>query len=715
MRKSKKLTLTLMLLSGATLAATQPVRVVVDSTDDFFAGRSLGVAIEEPGSLSAGSLTNQLADLKNKTIWSIAQNPLTKNLIIGTGPEGEVFKVKPQKKFFTNGRPIAQKITAFTESDVYAVTAGLKGEMFIASSPKGKVFRIDASGKIEPYFNPNEQYIWSMAVNPKGELFVATGTSGKIYRVTAKNTGSLYYDSDEPSIKVLSFDKSGALLAGSAGNGYLYRITAVNEAVVLLDSEKEEISALAVQKDGTIFASAVGKRTVAVKKSEPAPLEITKATTNPISAAFSSEMNPTLDFSNGKSSSTIRSSSKNDGGLLYRIASDLYPQVVWKSSEPIFSLAMASKALWIGTGSDGNLYQYTSGEKIQRVAKLSAADVTALIQPADGNPLLAATSNTGLLFEVLEDTAKKCTYESKVIDSGLFSKWGKLRVYGEGDWTIRTRSGNTADPDKSWYDWVGVNDQFVKSPAARYFQFELAFTKATIKRVEFTYLPQNQAPTLNNIKILEPGYGYDLLAQPPPPPQAQTVEQLLKSNTSAYNEQARFQPMYRLGLRTIVWQAQDPNKNPLVYKLEIRSEKERVWATLEKNLEHSIYSWDTLAWPDGVYYTQVTASDLPENDSAYALEVTALSEAWRIDNTAPLIKLTRKDSRQAEITIMDATSPLRLVEVSYNGKNYKSIQPQDGILDSLEENFIVLNPSKATLYIKTEDENGNSSGLRIIP
>ncbi|MDZ4788511.1 MAG: WD40 repeat domain-containing protein [Blastochloris sp.] len=707
MKTSLKWTLILTLLAVCTLKATQSERVILDTTEDFLAGKSPSVSIDEPGQLSPGPNISRLADLKDRTIWSAAQDGKTGDIILGTGPEGEVYRVSTKGK--------VQKLTAFLESDVYAVALGLKGEIYVASSPKGKIFIITSAGKVEEYFNPKEQFIWSMVVNKRGELFVATGSAGKIYRVTGKKAGNVFYDSDESNIRVLALDKDGALLAGSADKGYLYRITEEGKAVVLLDSDKEEISALAVQPDGTIFAAAIGKRSMPEKAVPLLKLDVNKTSPPQPNESFSSEPGESKAIVVPKAMAMSSAASKSEGALLYRLSASYYPEQIWKCPQPILSLLADEKNVWIGVASEGYIYQYTAEANIKRLGKVQASDVTVLLKSKASELVLAVTSNSGQVFEIGRNTTTEHLYYSKVIDSALFSEWGKLNVFGDGKWTVRTRSGNTSDPDKSWYPWKNLNGNRVDSPAARYIQFEITLTSGIIGRIEFTYLPQNQPPAISAIKILEPGLGYELLGQPTQPPSPQSVEQLLKASTVALLNQDRFQPLQKSGLRTVVWQATDANKDQLEYKIEIKREGQEKWDVLAEDLTLPLYSWETNSWLDGVYYFRITADDKRENTKGKSLTGQRLSEAWKIDNTAPILTLSRKNSELVEVEVADATSLLRTLEVSTDGQHFRPVQPVDGIIDSMSESFSVKWDKKAVLYFRAEDESNNISGLRVIP
>src|SRR5262249_14325612 len=91
-----------------------------------------------------------------------------------------------------------------------------------------------------------------------GALFVGTGDRGKIFRVDRTGKGELYFDTRQSHVTSLAVDPKGALLAGSDPNGILYRITAKDKVFVLYDSPLAEIRDIQVAPDGMIYAAAMG-------------------------------------------------------------------------------------------------------------------------------------------------------------------------------------------------------------------------------------------------------------------------------------------------------------------------------------------------------------------------------------------------------------------------------------------------------------------------
>src|SRR5436190_2117370 len=74
------------------------------------------------------------------------------------------------------------------QPEVFAIALDPKGVLYAATSPDGKVYRIE-NGKASEYFAPNTKYIWSLAVAPDGTLYIGTGDQGKIFRVDAAGKG----------------------------------------------------------------------------------------------------------------------------------------------------------------------------------------------------------------------------------------------------------------------------------------------------------------------------------------------------------------------------------------------------------------------------------------------------------------------------------------------------------------------------------------------
>lgn len=680
------------------LHAVQSERRIWDTFSDWEGGTPRGVAIEEPGRLVTSRIFTRAATIDADQIWSAAPAG-NGSLIIGTGHRGRVMRVSRQGAVET--------LTEFAEPDVYAVAVGPRGEIYAAPSPGGKIFRRNAKGVFEEYFSTGETYVWDLKTGPDGVLYVATGTQGKIFRITGQGKGEVWVDTDEPHIRRLQFDSEGVLLAGSAGKGLVYRVAQKNQAVVLLESGKEEITALAAGPSGKIYAAAVANSQGGGSSDLPRSVRMVLPSGEGLSVVAAAGGGKSGNTESAKSAKENKSS--RAACDLYVIEGDFYPRRLRELKDTILSLASDGARLLAGSGSQGQIYHITAEDEFAVAGNLDAEGVSAI--QAEGGQIRLLTSGPAALWTSASGPGG--TYTSQAVDSKLFARWGALRLFGQGEWRVRTRSGNTADPDKSWHPWLPLDGERVVSPPARYLQIEITLNRGRVEQAELFYLPQNQPPRLEYLRVLTPGMAYETIRQPQPPPQPQSSDQLAKGNEPPNAQPVRFQPLPVRGARTAAWQASDPNGDRLEYSLFIRQEGQDNWELLESRLEEPVFSWDTSAWPDGAYRLRVVATDAPDNSAPDMLQAEKISSVFTIDHQAPVLTVRRQTSSLVEIEASDATSPIAAAFVSRNGFEFRPILPKDGILDSQRETFELTIETGKGLFLRVEDSHGNVAGWRL--
>lgn len=660
--------------------ATKPQHVVWQSYNDLAAGKCRSTSLTEDGILGAAPLTAKLAELGAEEAWSVVAKT-DGTILVGTAPEGKLLQV---------GKDGAVKLLAkFNESHLYALALGAHGEIYVGTSPDGKVYQVGADGKFQVYFDPGEKYIWALAVASDGALFVGTGTKGKIYRVKSKGAGELWYASNETHIRSLALDKSGALLAGSAESGYLYRITGKDQAVVLAGTGREEVNQIEVRPDGMIYFTATGtaKETSAVDQ-------------------------PTKKPAGGDSSSATTSSDGN--AALYRLNGALSPEPVWSTKDTILSLAWNDEeGALVGTSNDGYTYAVSPHGEATRLCRIDSDSVTAMTRA--GSDAVLATSNPGRLFRLSHEKSQPGIYESDVVDSGSFARWGAvtLDASDSGAVKILTRSGNTSRPDKTWYPWVAALGAEPQSAPARYLQVQLQIGAGTVDRIDACYVPKNQPPHIDTVKILPVGIGYVAAPASPLPPLPQSAAQLLAgSDTPDPKTPMRYQSQNAHGLRTLLWKATDPNGDDLTYNVSWRKQGETAWHDLAKNISENLLTWDTSSWAEGRYELKVEVSDADSNSPGEGLTDDAYSREMVVNNTPPVIQIISHKSDQVEFTVKDELSGLQSVTISTDGENYHPLVPVDGILDSGSESFIAHIAPGQSLFIRAEDGSGNVAGAQ---
>jgi len=688
-----------------TARAVKPQHAVLDSYDDLAAGKCRSTSLTDDGVLASGPTVEKLADLGADEAWSVLAQP-DGSILVGTAPEGKLLRVS------SDGT--VKQLAKFDESHLYSMAAGPHGEIYVGTSPDGKIYKVGADGKAQVYFEPKEKYIWALVVAPNGTLYAGTGTKGKIYRVTGQGQGEAWYDSNETHIRSLALEKDGALLAGSSDSGYLYRITAREEAVVLAGTGREEVNQIRVTPDGTIYFTATGTPPVAPKSAPESEKKSSSGTDSSLGSLRD------LLMINGEHTGVGGGSApgKEAGAsALYRLDASRYPQVLWQTKETILSLAWNDREgdAWVGTGGEGYTYTVTPHGDATRLGKIESDSITAMVI-SGGNTVLAA-SNPGRLFRLGQGTSQPGVYESDIVDSSGFARWGAVSVGASdpGAVKILTRSGNTAKPDKTWYPWLELGHGQAQSAPARYLQVQLQIGAGTVDRIDACYLPKNLPPHIDQVRVLSAGTGYTAIQSPTSSIPARSADQLLSSPDKPDTDlkpQTRWQPAPAHGVRTVTWKAGDPNGDELTYAISWRKKGEPAWHDLVTGSKDTVLSWDTSGWDDGRYELKVVASDAGDNAPGEGLTDQSISRELVIDNQPPVIHIIAQKRDSVEFTVEDELSGLQSVTISTNGKDYQSLPPIDGILDTGTKRFVAKIQPGQMLFIRAEDGSGNVSGAQ---
>jgi hypothetical protein len=366
------------------------------------------------------------------------------------------------------------------------------------------------------------------------------------------------------------------------------------------------------------------------------------------------------------------------------------------------------------------------------------------LAPLPGGGVAVATANPGQLFQLGPQLESSGTLESDVLDSGSFTRWGRLRPEIEangGAVKIETRSGNLDTPEKNWSPWVAVDSagaSRVASPAARFLQWRATLTSQSaksgqppvLKQVEVAYQQKNVAPVLDQIEItpynhkfpassssLLSGSSSSALTLPP-------IGQVRRgSPSSPTSEPSGGVTMnYDKGWIGARWKASDLNGDALEYKVEYRGEQEHEWKLLKDHVNENRVSWDATSFADGRYLLRVTATDLPDNYPDTALSASSESEAFVIDNTPPRIDGLSAKSENGKLVIRfhaaDALSDMDSAEYSVNGSDWKAARPVTGMTDAASLDYLVEAPlpkgSEWTVAVRVSDGNDNVEVGKIV-
>ncbi len=702
---------------------------------DYLNGKFRGVAVSREGVLSLGPAMRTVHEDGQSAIWAAVRAP-NGTLYLGTGHRGRVLAVTPDGRTST--------WWTAPEPEVFALALDRSGAVYAATSPDGKIYRIEA-GKASVVASPGIRYLWTLAVGPDGTLYAGGGgDSGGDARVWAiRNPASnpvleVWYDSGQAHITALAIDAQGHLLAGSDPNGIVYRITAKDKAFVLFDGTLPEIRSIIPAPDGQLFIASLGGSVARRAASATAAIATSPTTVTAPPTSITVEAQGGLEIKS-PAATTARSQTAAappppplvevagvERSNIVRIDADGTVETLWSSKEEnAFDLALSGDRLLFPTDGPGRIYELDAARKLRLVGQTNDADLVRLIPSAGG--LLAASANQGRLLELGPALAADGEFESPVHDAGAIARWGRLDWRnGGGQVQLRTRTGNSANPDRTWSEWSEPLAQPgpVTSPSARYVQWkaELRGQAASADSISLAYRPQNNAPVVKNVTVVSQLAALTGAAKAPATPAGAaytiTVTDTGESGASSLSGTAT-QNAGRPGARQLVvsWTAEDYDSDTLSFSLHFRGEGERTWKPLKTNLTETSFTIDGDALADGRYFFRVTASDAPANPPSDVREAELISAPVRIDHTPPAVTLTR-DGTTITVRAADAVSPLRRCEMSLDARAWIMVEAEDGVTDSLTETFRIelaqLSPGEHLITVRVTDAAGNPGLAKIL-
>ena len=725
----KRLLFVALLAFGSTATnAALPTFWQVSTEGELLRGEVENLAIDSFGRLTLGPTTATVYDASAPFLWTVVSAP-DGSLFAGSGNEGQIYRIDASGRgsvFFNSD-----------ELEVHAIALAPGGGVYVGTSPDGRIYKVDASGKGSVFFDPADRYIWSLVVDKSGNVFAGTGDKGVIYKITPDGKGTPFYETKATHAMTLALDRDGRLLAGTESPGRVFRIDASGKPFVLLDSSYTEIRTIRVDAAGNMYVAAVSGRSGGAAPSpisEPSPSPVltpSVSTEITVVAIAESPMSPT------QPAPPSPSRGGPSAGALFRILPDGAWDLLWESREDLpYDVAFEpGGALLVATGNRGKIYRL-SGDPLQPtlVARVNAQQVTSLLPEREGRVIMT-TSNPGRLLRLSSARADRGTYTSDVRDAQTVAMWGTIKWQegtAGGRVEISTRSGNTRTPDETWSEWTAPYSERdgspITSPRARYLQWRAVLIASRnespfLTSVTAAYLPRNLRPRVTSITVHPPG---TVFQRPfPVDPEIAGFEGDLPERRAAAALGATASPpslgrrTYQKGLLTIIWRAEDDNRDDLAYDVMYRREGETSWKALKRGMSEAILVWDTSSVPNGRYFVRIVASDTPSNSPSTALTGAMESTSFDIDNTPPVITVTsvRREASRVTITfdVRDTNSSVQKTDYSLDGDRWQTVYPKDGIADSRFEQFeLVLDGDAGArgVILRATDALSNMSSAR---
>lgn len=689
---------------------------VYDDKKELGQGKYEGIAISHPGTVTLSPRVTVYFDSGEPYLWTCTQDSKG-NMFVGTGNDGKVFKITPQKQnslFFDAD-----------ELEIYALATDARDNLYVATSPDGKIYKITPAGQSSVFFDPPDKYLWELIFDRNGNLYAATGDSCRIYKINPAGQAKPFFSSQEAHIEALALAKSGALLAGSVDNGYLYQIEADGRYRVLLDTEYREVHSIAVANDGTIYLGAYGKKSAPA----PQPLKVKSSEPEKDKVPDESESGEPVQLEEIQIVAEAPQFEKGDlpeRSTVFKLTPEGACESIWNLNEAVYSVMLDEDgSVLVGTGgNNGKLYRLNPDLEETLLLDVSDAQITALYRGREGHGFMC-TANMGKLFEITNQFESRGTYESPVLNTQTLSDFGMVQWQEnlpEGTKIqLFTRSGNTADINHTWNGWDGPylqsEGEVLKSPPAQFLQWKAILETKTdtqtpeLGEVKISYRQQNLSPVIRSVVVDNPE---DKLGDPD-----QLGDELYEEKSETPVNQ-KFHGSFidprklkNQSLRTVRWTAADPNRDFLTFDVEYRQMGSTGWKILVKDLSQNyFYRWSSEIWPDGLYQIRVVASDDVTNPPHLAKKIEKASLPFKVDNSGPVVSNFAANPAETGVMnllfgIADASSALYLTELIIDSEKWIILEPTDKIMDSKTEKFSfktgTLKPGEHTVVIRAYD------------
>ena len=704
-----------LLCAGSLLPAVDTKTWEQNSMEDFDRGTLQHLSLSSDGRLSVAPRLREVYDPSLAFLWAVARDSKG-NIYIGGGSLGGT----RAKLSVVDSQGRGKLLAELDGITVQAIAIDRQDRVYAATSPDGKVYRVDASGKADVFYDPKTKYIWSLAFVKNGDLYVATGEQGEIHRVTPAGTGSVFFRTEEAHARSMTVDAADNLIVGTEPSGLIMRISPAGQGFVLYQAPKREITAVAVATDGSIYAAGAGVRATtpaAPPTAVGAPPQPAVQIAPPPGAVQIVPPSPTP-----VPPPLVTSQSITGGSEIYRIQTDGYPRRIWSHAQDlVYALAFdAQGRLLAGTGNRGNLYRIDNDHSYTRLLNAEPTQITGLVRAPDGR-VYAVTGNIGKLLAMGPDLEASGSLESDVLDAGGFSYWGRVTTDPQVS-AVETRSGNLGRAQRNWSPWAALNQGRVASPAARFLQYRITLTgTASLSEAGIAYQPKNVAPVIEAIEATPPNYRLPAPAAAPVVSQSLELPAIGRKSTTFPETTRSVTATAAKGYVGARWIATDDNNDSLQFKVEIRGVAETAWKLLRDNVRERYLSWDSTAYSDGKYVLRITATDAPSNPPDQALTAVRESEPFLIDNTPPEITwgaTVRSLGIAVGFHAKDALSTLGKAEYSVNGGDWIVVEPTTRLTDSPEHDYRVgissPPPGELTVAVRVEDAFGNQAVAKTV-
>ncbi len=644
---------------GSTKTASHDVR-------QFLEGDLDGLALDPLGHLVPAPVAVEPMPTESLYAWSLALDAEGR-LVVGAGDDGRLYR--------TEGRAADGELVELADTIAFELLSLLVDgdDVLAGTSPDGVVYRIDDEGSVEIELDLPQQSVWSLARGSVDGSWVAgTGPGARLIRGgEGSEAGEVLHRFPATNLTALLRDDDG-LWIGTQGPGLVLRIDGDDTSTPALryEAPQDEIAALVADGEGGVFVL----------------------------------------------STNVSGEESERGSRIARVPRTGAFETLWEGDEVLLSLARTEDGSFLaGEAQSGRILRFDPQGRMGLWAELDGGDPLDIL--TDGDATYVATGNLGAVYALTRGGDGTGTFTSPIVETPRAEHFGRLWVSGwGGDVRYRTRTGLRASPDDSWSDWSGWQDlgEAITSPPGTHLQYELELDGTTVSAVHLAWAERNLPPVVERLRVLPAGG--DVGRGGPgggPSTVVQRFDNGLQVEYSAGATPRRAEPedvTWVRGVRTIVWDAEDPNDDALRYDVDIRRLPGGDWIQVVDGHPERILAWDSGSVVDGIYVARVTATDEHVHASGRGRSGSQTSAAIRVDNTAPRIDDLEADDDAVRVRVVDASSPLDEVDVRDADGDWRPLEPADGVLDAPLEEFTVARDRlvDGRLWIRAVDRAGNT-------
>jgi hypothetical protein len=764
-----------LLLAAACSAGADPLSKKVDV--DFYRdvpSRDLhGLATRSDGRLVVGPvLTDLKGQAPSELLWCLEPRAGGKWLV-GGGPGGRIMEVTPD---FTAGTFSSRDVARIGDVQVYAVRALPDGTILAGTSPHGGLYLV-RDGKVAARTGLPVDSIFDLALLDGGQAaLVATGNPGRIYKVdlarfraagvsadritdskTLAGRGvTVFGEVTDRNLRRIARLADGRIAAGSAPKGNIYLFGADGGSPYVADENHDaEVTDLLPDSKGGYYAAIVFsggeihpmQATIQVTgpAEGPAGAAVTGPTPNPgptptpaPNVAAQKPKESTLEVPNPQPQ-VERFSGRS---TLTWFSADGFPEVLTsRSGVAFYRMSLMGDVLVISGGELGEMSGFDLKDRLALTFGGSVSEQVNALEPVPGSPgRFFAIRNNAPGFSLLDFSASSPrTAQTKRVDLGAPARLGALRFsrirdLGTAQLSVSVRTTNgTAEPE-GWSPWTAMAEADgwrAAAPAGRYAELKLALPAAAAPTLElgkasFYCLTQNHRPQLTDFRVLSPNFA---VVVPPemPPPVVTLVGQLTQAGEhDGEHHKSGFQGSQVVaspGTRVVFWTVNDPDGDNLLYTFSIRHDGDTAWTDISVGSRENYVQFDTLHLQEGTWFTRLVTTEAAPRPEADRLSVTFDTDDLVVDHTPPVIEeaLVRREAGKLVVTVRgrDALSLLDSAEYAFNNGVHETVeQPADGILDGMEETFVLELPLErlagaTSVEVTLYDAAGNGSTRRL--